>query len=429
MDFEIPADIRATLAELDAFIEREIVPLEQAHPEFFDHRREYARTDWDRGGVPRDEFEDLVREMKRRADRAGFLRLGLPREVGGQEAGNLAVVIIREHLSARGLGLHGNLPDESSLVPSMPMVHILNAYGSPVQKAKYLQGLVTGEHYIAFALTEPEHGSDATWMESTAVRDGDDWVINGVKRFNSGVHKATADLVFARTAGKQGDADGITAFIVPMDAPGVKIEYYHWTFNMPSDHAEVSFTNVRVPTDAILNREGSGLVLAQHFVHQNRIRQAAQSAGVARYCIAESVRYARERRSFGKPIAQHQAIQFPLAEMHAECEMVRHYVFRTAWEMDRQPHEAVSDQVAIANYRANRLACNAADLAIQVHGGIGYTRTKAFEHFFRHHRRYRITEGSDEVQIRKIAAYLFGFAGPKRRPRDKRQAAPDGPAS
>jgi alkylation response protein AidB-like acyl-CoA dehydrogenase len=414
VDFDIPAHIQRRIQDIEAFIERELVPLEQANPQFFDYRREHARTDWERDGQPNEEFEALVREMKRRADRAGFLRLGLPREVGGAEASNLEIVILREHFSARGLGLHGNLPDESSVVPSMPMVHILHAFGSPEQKARYLEASVRGDEYIAFALTEPDHGSDATWLETTAVRDGDDWVINGIKRFNSGVHKATADLVFARTSGKAGDAQGITAFIVPMQAPGVKIEYYHWTFNMPSDHAEVSFTNVRVPDASILHEEGKGLILAQHFVHQNRIRQAAQSVGVARYCIAEAVKYARQRKSFGKPLAQHQAIQFPLAELHAECEMLRNYVFKVAAELDRKPHETVSDQVAIANYRANRLACNAADLAIQVHGGIGYTRGKPFEHFYRHHRRYRITEGSDEMQIRKIAAYLFRFAGPDR---------------
>ena len=414
MTCDIPGDIQRTITEIDAFIERELVPLEQANAQFFDYRREHARTDWENGGQPREEFEELVREMKRRADKAGFLRLGLPKEVGGSEMSNLGVVVIREHLSARGLGLHGNLPDESSIVPSMPMVHIMHAYGSPQQKDKYLQGLVNGDHYIAFALTEPDHGSDATWLETTAVRDGDHWVINGMKRLNSGVHKATADLVFARTSGKPGDARGISAFIVPMDTPGLKIEYYHWTFNMPSDHAEVSLTNVRVPDSTILNGEGQGLILAQHFVHQNRIRQAAQSVGVARYCIAEAVKYARERKTFGKPLATHQAIQFPLSEMHAECQILKNYVFKVAWEMDRKPHESISDEVAIANFRANRLACNAADLAMQVHGGIGYTRAKPFEHLYRHHRRYRITEGSDEVQIRKIAAYLFGFAGPRK---------------
>ncbi len=199
-----------------------------------------------------------------------------------------------------------------------------------------------------------------------------------------------------------------------MDAPGLEVLHYHWCFNMPSDHAEVKVDNVRVPHSAIVGREGKGLDVAQNFVHQNRIRQAAQSAGVARYCVGEAVKYARERKSFGKPLAQHQAIQFPLAEMHAEVEMVRNYVFKVANELDRKPLESVSDQVAIANFRANRLACNAADLAIQVHGGIGYTRGKPFEHIYRHFRRYRITEGSDEVQIRKVAAYLFGFAGPNK---------------
>ena len=414
MDFDIPEDIRSTLRDIDAFVERELVPLEQAHPQFFDHRREHARTDWEHDGIPSKEFEDVVLEARRRSDRAGFLRLGLPRSVGGKEASNLTVVIIREHLSARGIGLQGNLHDESSVVPSMPMVHLMNKFGTPQQKDLLLEKLVTGDDFLAFGLTEPEHGSDATWLETTAVREGDHWVINGAKRFNSGVHKASHDLVFARTSGKQGDADGITAFLVPMNAPGLNVDYYHWCFNMPSDHAEVSVRNVRVPHTAIVGQEGKGLDIAQNFVHQNRIRQAAQSAGVARYCVQECVKYARQRKTFGKALATHQGIQFPIAEMHAEVEMVRNYVFRVASELDRKPMETVSDQVAIANFRANRLACNAADLAIQVHGGIGYTRGKPFEHIYRHFRRYRITEGSDEVQIRKIAAFLFGFAGPNK---------------
>jgi acyl-CoA dehydrogenase len=418
LDFDIPEDIQRKLHEIDAFVERELVPLEKAHPQFFDHRREFARTDWERGGIPAREYEDLVLEARRRADRAGFLRLGLPKSVGGKEASNLTVVIIREHLSARGLGLQGNLHDESSVVPSIPMVHLVNKFGTPEQKELLLERLVTGDDFLGFALTEPNHGSDATWLETTAQRDGDHWVINGEKRFNSGVHKASHDLVFARTGGKQGEADGITAFLVPMSDPGMKIAYYHWCFNMPTDHAEVRLANVRVPHSTIVGKEGKGLDVAQNFVHQNRIRQAAQSAGVARYCVQESVKYARERKTFGRPLAQHQAIQFPIAEMHAEVEMVRNYVFKVANELDRKPMETVSDQVAIANFRANRLACAAADLAIQVHGGIGYTRGKPFEHLYRHFRRYRITEGSDEVQIRKVAAFLFGFAGPGKLPKE-----------
>jgi len=181
-----------------------------------------------------------------------------------------------------------------------------------------------------------------------------------------------------------------------------------WTFNMPSDHPEVTLTNVRVPQQSIFGDLGKGLALASHFVHENRIRQAASSVGAAQYCINESVAYARQRLVFGKPLWLNQAIQFPLAELQTECELVRTLVYKTAWLMDQQHHMDVSDRVSMCNFRANRLVCDAADRAIQVHGGIGYTRHKPFEHIYRHHRRYRITEGSDEIQIRRVAGIMFG---------------------
>jgi alkylation response protein AidB-like acyl-CoA dehydrogenase len=408
MDFELPADVRAKLVELDTFIEAEIKPLERENMQFFDHRREHARTNWENDGTPRDEWNDLIAEMERRADKAGHLRYGLPVACGGQAASNLAIAAIREHLAAKGLGLHNDLQDESSIVGNFPLVPILNAYGTEEQK-QYIEGIITRRNHLAFALTEPGHGSDATWLETTAVRDGDHWVINGIKRYNSQVYRATADLVFARTSGNAGDAKGITAFIVPMSTPGVKILFNHWTFNMPSDHPEVGFENVRVPNSAILYQEGEGLMIAQRFVHENRIRQAAASAGAARYCIKQAAKYATDRKVFGAPLSKNQGIQFPLVELHAECEMLRNYIFRTAWEMDRRDPIEISDKVAICNFRANRLACAAADRAMQVFGGLGYTRALPFEHMYRHHRRYRITEGSEEIQMRRVAQYLFGF--------------------
>jgi acyl-CoA dehydrogenase len=411
MDFSVPPDIQGKLADLDDFIEREIKPLEATHIEFFDHRREHARTDWERDGRPRLEWEELLAEMRRRADRAGHLRFALPKALGGQDGSNLAMAVIRDHLAAKGLGLHNDLQNESSIVGNFPLVHIVFAFGTPEQKATYLEGMITGEHRVAFGLTEPNHGSDATWLETTARWDGDGWVINGAKRFNTGLHTATVDLIFARTAGQPGDARGITAFLVPTQTPGFTVEHMWWTFNMPSDHAEVTLRDVRVPSAAILGEEGEGLTVAQHFVHENRIRQAASSVGAAQFCIDESIAYARARKTWGKPLAVNQAIQFPLAELATECEMVRLLVRKTAWHLDRQDHMAVSSKVSMANYRANRLVCEAADRAIQVHGGIGYTRHKPFEHIYRHHRRYRITEGSEEIQIRRIAGDLFGFTG------------------
>ncbi|MDP6707499.1 MAG: acyl-CoA dehydrogenase family protein [Alphaproteobacteria bacterium] len=414
MDFTIPAEIEAKLRALDAFIEAEIRPLEEANKQFFDHRREHARTDWEAGGTPRAEWEALLAEMRRRADAAGHLRFALPRDVGGEDGSNLAMAIIREHLAKKGLGLHNDLQNESSIVGNFPTALILHRFGSEAQKAEYLEAMITGEGPMAFGLTEPEHGSDATWLETAASRDGDSWVINGTKRFNSGVHDAAVDMVFARTSGEPGRPQGITCFLVPTDAEGFEIPYYHWTFNMPTDHAEVRLTNVRVPDSAILHREGEGLAMAQAFVHENRIRQAASSLGAAQYCIDESVTYAKQRTTWGKPLAQNQAIQFPIAELHAEAEMVRLLVYKTAWHLDQHDHMAVTDQVSMANYRANRLVCEAADRAMQVHGGIGYTRAKPFEHIYRHHRRYRITEGSEEIQIRKVAGHLFGFLGRNR---------------
>ena len=175
-------------------------------------------------------------------------------------------------------------------------------------------------------------------METTAVKQGGDWVINGMKRFNTGMHTATVDLVFARTSGKAGDARGISAFLVPVKTPGFKIEYMWWTFNMPSDHAEVSLTNVKVPASTMLGEEGRGLDVAQTFVHENRIRQAASSLGAAQYCIDMSVAYAKNRKVFGKALATNQAIQFPLAELHTEAEMTRGLVRKTAWHLDREHH-------------------------------------------------------------------------------------------
>ncbi len=414
MDFQLPAEITAKLAELDAFIEAEIKPLEREHMQFFDHRRENARTDWDNDGRPRAEWRALIGEMEKRADRAGHLRLGLPKSCGGQAASNLMIAAIREHLAAKGLGLHNDLQDESSIVGNFPIVPVLAAYGTPEQK-EYIEVIISGNMHLAFALTEPGHGSDATWLDTTARRvhdaDGDHWVINGMKRWNSQVARAHGNLVFARSSGQPGDADGITAFIVPTAAKGHNVLYNHWTFNMPSDHAETELKDVRVPDSAILYKEGQGLQVAQRFIHENRIRQAAASAGAARYCIAEAAKYARSRIAFGEPLSKKQAIQFPLVELYAESEMVRNFIYKTAWQMDRQDALEISDMVSICNFRANRLCCEAADRAMQVHGGMGYSRALPFEHIYRHHRRYRITEGSEEVQMRRVAQYLFGFAG------------------
>ena len=269
--------------------------------------------------------------------------------------------------------------------------------------------MITGTHRVGFGLTEPDHGSDATWLETTARarrrRLGDQR--REALQLRPPPRQLGHDLRAQR--GKPGEARGITCFLVPTDAPGFIVELHV----VDLQHAERPRRGdarraCACPTARSSAQEGEGLALANTFTHENRIRQAASSLGAAQYCVAESVAYARERIVFGKPLWHNQAIQFPLAELQTECEMVRALIHKTAWELDRSHHMDVTDKVSMCNYRANRLCCEAADHAIQVHGGIGYTRHKPFEHIYRHHRRYRITEGSEEIQLRRVAGVLFG---------------------
>ena len=422
MDFALDQKLVDYLAELDAFIEAEIMPIQRRddNERFFDHRREHARTDWDRDGLPRHEWEALLAEARAVADKAGHLRYAWPKEMGGQAGSNLDMAVIREHLAAKGLGLFNDLQTEHSIVGNNPFVLLFKEFATPEQYARDGEALLNGTMKTAFGLTEPNHGSDATFMETTGTPEEKDgkpgWRVKGEKMWSTGMHHASHGMIFARTSGKDGDALGITCFIVPADQ--IKVEEWMWTFNMPTDHPRISF-DTWIPEDSYWGEIGKGLGLGQSFVHQNRIRQAASSLGAAVYCIEESVKYARQRKPFGKPLSDNQAIQFPLVELATQAEMLRLLIRQTAWQMDRMEHKQVekelSDKVSMCNYWGNRLCCEAADRAMQVHGGMGYSRHKAFEHIYRHHRRYRITEGSEEIQIRKVAAFLFGYLGPRKK--------------
>ena len=411
MNFDIPEKLQSYLDELDRFIEQEIKPLEEANDNirFFDHRREDARTDWERNGLPNEDWEALLAQTKRVADAAGHYRYPLPEEYGGSNGTNLDMAVIREHLATKGLGLHNDLQNEHSIVGNNVGLLLMIEYGTDEQKAEWIDALAEGRAGFAFGITEPEHGSDATHMETVAERDGDEWIINGAKTWNTGIHKAKHDLIFARTSGKAGDGNGITAFLTPTNSEGFKVEEMLWTFNMPTDHGRISMDNVRVPHNSIFGGEGRGLAVVQHFFNENRIRQAASSLGAAQFCINESIEYAKHRAPFGKPLSSNQGIQFPLVELQTQCEMLRALIHKTAWQMDTYGAFSVSDKVSMCNYWSNRLCCEAADRAMQVHGGLGYSRHKPFEHIYRHHRRYRITEGAEEIQMRRVAGYLFGF--------------------
>ncbi|PSR80975.1 butyryl-CoA dehydrogenase [Coniella lustricola] len=445
MNFNLPDDLQAYILSLDAFIRNAILPLQHKddNNRFFDHRREPSRTQWDNQGLPTAEWEQLLTQARSRADEAGFFRFPLPSEYGGRSHPdtNLWMCAMRFHMASHpvyggGLGLANDLQNEHSVVGNFPDVLMLHHWGNKQQKAEYIPARLRGDFRMTFGLTEIHHGSDATHMDTRAVpcrlADGrPGWSISGNKKWQTGAHNATHMLVFARTSAfdKPGSARGITAFIIPSDTPGLVVSSYEYTLNMPTDHATILLQDVKVPQDAILGQLDNGLAIAQTFTHENRIRQAASSCGAAKFCIDRSVAYARERIVFGKSLATNQAIQWPLVELETQVEMLRLLILRTATEMDavQKRHAAGNDKsilppwvaiekelghkISMCNFWANRLATQAADNAIQVHGGNGYSRHQPFEHIWRHFRRYRITEGSEEVQKRRVAGHLFDLRG------------------
>ena len=360
--------------------------------------------------------------MRRRADKAGWLRYGLPASLGGRDGTNVDMAVIREHLAHKGLGLHNDLQNESSIVGNFPQVIMMERFGTDEQRRLWSEALITGERSMAFGLTEPQHGSDATWLETRAERDGDGWVINGSKRFNTGVHRATHDLIFARTSGEPGQAAGHHRVPGPhrrarIRSPLLLVDVQHAdrprrgrirpTSGCPPTRCSARWTAGWRSRRRSCTRTGFGRPPAA-WARRNTASTAPPSTP-------------GERMVFGKPLSVNQAVQWPLAELQTEAQMVRLLVYYAAWHLDRNHHMEVSDKVSMANYRANRLVCDAADRAMQIFGGLGYSRHEPFEHIYRHHRRYRITEGAEEIQIRRVAQRLFKFGQPVTSTRELRR--------
>ncbi|CZR56018.1 uncharacterized protein PAC_05906 [Phialocephala subalpina] len=383
MSFALPPSLLQYLKDLDSFITSTITPLQNSNDNkrFFDHRREHSRTDWDKGGLPTEDWEALLSESRQLADKAGFYRFCLPTEYGGQNGGNLWMAVIRIHLAKKGLGLFNDLQNEHSIVGNFPDVLMVREFGTVEQKKRFIKGRLEGRVGLAFGLTERGHGSDATHMRRRSIVGNFPDVLM-VREFGTVEQKKR--FIKGRLEGRVGLAFGLT-------------ERGHG-----SDATHMSTFAER--------KKGKG--------GEDGLRQAASSLGAAMYCIEESVKYARTRKPFGKELASNQGIQFPLVELATQAEMLQLLILKTATEMDKMTQKEIErdlgDKVSMCNYWGNRLCTQAADRAMQVHGGIGYSRHKPFEHIYRHHRRYRITEGSEEIQMRKIAAYLFGFVGPRK---------------
>jgi alkylation response protein AidB-like acyl-CoA dehydrogenase len=237
MSFSLPPDLQDYLSKLDKFIDTQISPLQASNDNnrFFDHRREHARTDWDNAGLPRPEWESLLSQAIRLADKAGFYRFALSPEYGGSnvKSKNYWMAVIREHLASKGLGLFNDLQTEHSVVGNFPVVIMGARFGTEEQKKIMIDGQLNGSVRMTFGLTEPDHGSSVLDMQ-TKAREGTGpngekgWIITGRKKWQTGMHHATHCLIFARTAAEDGNSHGISCFIVDPKSQGFKIESYQW---------------------------------------------------------------------------------------------------------------------------------------------------------------------------------------------------------
>ena len=379
MDFTLPEELRIFKETVRRFVDTELIPLEQTEP---------------RGLLP--ETRDRLRAMTRDL---GFWLLDVPRELGGQGLSVLGQSIFFEELS-RSIAV---MPRDFYIIG--PIVGALLAKLKGYQKERYLDPVIRGEKVPCFAVTEPDAGSDPASMRTRAVRDGDDYVINGVKRFITGADKADFAQLMALTDPVKKAHGGVSCFLVDMDTPGVKITAQHLTM-MGDAPCELVFDNVRVPARNLMGKEGEGFRLAQEWITQNRIlRHGARSCGVAERCLEMGVRYAKQRVTFGEPLANRQSIQWMLADTYTELQAARHMVRYAAWKCDQG--EDVRSETYLAKMYSTEMAFRAADRCLQIHGGIGLTVDLPIERFWRDARAFTITEGPAEVMRMTLARHVM----------------------
>ena len=282
--------------------------------------------------------------------------------------------------------------------------------GSDEQKARYLPRLATGEIVASFALTEPEAGSDAASLKTTARRGGNGWVLNGTKRFITNAPEASLFTVMARTDPDNKGAGGISAFLVEAPNPGLKLGRADRKMGQRGAHtSDVIFEDCRVPADALLGgKEGQGFKTAMKVLDRGRIHIAAVCVGVAERLIRDMTRYARERVQFGQPIGEFQLVQAMLADSRAEAYAARAMVLDAARRKDAG--ETVSTEASCGKYFASEMVGRVADRAVQIHGGSGYIADFGVERFYRDVRLFRLYEGTSQIQQLVIARNMLRAA-------------------
>jgi butyryl-CoA dehydrogenase len=326
----------------------------------------------------------------------GFYGMLVPEQWGGSEIGYTAAALVLEEIAA-GDGACSTVISVTNSVGCMP---ILN-FGTDAQKEKFLKPLASGQALGAFCLTEPHAGSDAADLKTKAVKEGDHYVLNGVKQFITSGKNGQIAIVFAVTdpsAGKK----GISAFIVPTDTPGYIVANIEDKMGQnASDTAQIVFEDCKIPAENLLGKEGEGYKIALSGLEGGRIGIAAQAVGMARAAYEYALQYSKDRTSFGKPIFQHQAVQFKLAEMATQVDAARNMVLNAA--QLRDAGKPCLKEACMAKLFASEAAEKVCSEAIQVLGGYGYLKDYPVERIYRDVRISQIYEGTSEVQKMVIA--------------------------
>lgn len=351
------------------------------------------RNEWD-------EKEHFPIDILKKAGDLGLLGVLVPTEYGGSGMGYLEYVTVLTELGKVCGGFGLSVAAHNSLCTG----HILQ-HGNEAQKKKFLPKLATGEHIGAWGLTEPNTGSDAMRMQCTAKKEGDEWVINGMKTWITHALSADIFVILVRT-GELLDSNGISAFIIEKGTRGLSANKITQKVGVrASETAELYFDNVRIPAENLIGEEGKGFKQAMKVLDGGRISIAALSLGVARGAYEASVSYAKEREQFGKPIAQFQAISFKLADMATECEAAELLCMQAADMKNKGMN--ITKQGAFAKYYASEIAVKNGNEAMQIMGGNGYTKEYPAEKYLRDARLMVIGEGTSEIQKLVISRELL----------------------
>lgn len=362
--------------------------------------KEFALEHLEPFAAKRDQESHFPKEIIGKMAELDLLGMPYPTEYGGAGADYLSYILVVEELSKSDSGIAIALSAHASL-GSYPIYK----WGSEALKQKYLVPLCKGEKFGAFCLTEPGAGTDAGAGKTTAVADGDSYVINGTKCFITNGGVADVYVMFALTNPAIG-VKGISAFVVEGGMPGLEIGKHEDKLGIRSSQTtEVIMKNVRVPKENLIGKEGEGFKIAMQTLDGGRIGVAAQALGIAEGALTEAVKFAKERVQFGKPIAANQGIQWKIAEMKTQIEAARYLLYSAA--VKKGEEKSISLEAAMAKMFCSEIALDVCDKAVQIHGGYGYIKDFKVERLYRDAKICTIYEGTNEVQRMVVAGAVL----------------------